>query len=472
MTASSILQAIREECEDLSILGRWFAEAVPSSFAIRQWNEKIEIAKKTTEKLILSNPVAAERKLDALTNELRLICLRSAHRIADPSYRSPPKSESIRSTSGRRMSFGYERELDPQELEERCKHYHSCPEGWTARHILFSSGQTALTSLLMGILSSQEFPGGRPITLTHTGGYFETTGLLSLLQAIRPLHIRSNKEVKYLDAAGDIDLIEPVFYDGISEIRSVGQPFLPARHAAQKTAFAPYLIFDTTLAGPLFAPADLLASLSNTGTKLVACVNSGLKLDQAGLELSNVGIVSLFSSERRLAEELGANLHRIRSLTGGGLSLDSMQALEVPWFLDKAYQQSYAGRIFANNAALARAFADTSGIFAPLSHPALMERAAHPWAVSPFCIFQLKAPSRANYHTLARWIETETEKRRLAFDCGGSFGFRGHRYEVILPEDEGTPPFLRVAMGARAGWSRDGIIALLKDLAERDLLRN
>jgi hypothetical protein len=469
MNASSVVQAIRAECEDLSVLGKWLAEAAPGSIAaIRHWHEKVEAAGAATAQSLLADPLAAERKLDELTNELRIICLKNAHRIADPSYRSPPQSETIRSASGRRMSFGYERELDPQELEERCKQYHPCPAGWGSAHVLFSSGQMALTSLLMAILSSPEYRRGTPIRLVHTGGYFETVELLSLMQAIGPLQVSWNQKADDLGATPDIELIEPVFYDGLGAIRSVDLHVMAAGNAEGQRSPAPHLIFDTTLVGPSFSPADFLVSPALAGAKLVVCVNSGLKLDQAGLELANVGIVSLYAPEERQSDGLSASLRRVRGLIGGGLGLDSMQALEVPWFLNKAYQHSYAARIFAHNAALAHACGEMPGIFRPLSHPALSET-ARPWAVSPFCIFQLKAPSRANYRALAHRIETESKTRRLAFDCGGSFGFRGHRYEVIIPEDEKTPPFLRVAMGARAGWSCDGIIALLTDLAADDL---
>ena len=48
---------------------------------------------------------------------------------------------------------------------------------------------------------------------------------------------------------------------------------------------------------------------------------------------------------------------------------------------------------------------------------------------------------------------------------GGSFGFRGHRYEAILPEAGEITPFLRVALGARKGWSRDGVVTLLEEIA-------
>ena len=42
---------------------------------------------------------------------------------------------------------------------------------------------------------------------------------------------------------------------------------------------------------------------------------------------------------------------------------------------------------------------------------------------------------------------------------------RGHRYEAILPQAGEITPFLRVALGARKGWSKDGIIALLCEIA-------
>lgn len=457
MSTSAHQQAIQQDHTDLLSLARWFGEQVPaSSPAIHQWTEQATAM--LTE--FPEHPAIAERHLDQLANQLRMICLRSAHRVADPPYRSPPQSQTIRSASGRRISFGYERELEPLELEERCKSYHPCPQGWNATHLLFSSGQTALTSLLLCLFSRKQFPGSEPIKFCHSGGYFETTALLSLLQDIRPLQLTRNKSTELIGGSHDIDLIEPVFYDGAGAIKTLNLD--PALSDANRQ-LGEYVIFDTTLVGSLFPLGKILSARREGRTKLVACVNSGLKLDQAGLELSNVGIVSLYSPSAGDLEDLAAALRRIRGLTGGGLGFDNMQALEAPWFLDRTYQQKYAQRIFRNNAALAQSFDDDTGLFQPLSHPAL-GKDPPPWAVSPFCIFQLRQPSKENYHWLDRRIAAETERRQLVFDRGGSFGFRGHRYEVIIPEDE-TPAFLRVAMGARAGWSCDGIIRLLQDIS-------
>ena len=65
---------------------------------------------------------------------------------------------------------------------------------------------------------------------------------------------------------------------------------------------------------------------------------------------------------------------------------------------------------------------------------------------------------------LADRLDREAEARGLLIERGGSFGFRGHRYEVIEPET-GEPPFLRVALGARDGHSCRGVIELMAEFA-------
>jgi len=53
----------------------------------------------------------------------------------------------------------------------------------------------------------------------------------------------------------------------------------------------------------------------------------------------------------------------------------------------------------------------------------------------------------------------------LALANGGSFVFRGNRYELIEPEPQAGQPFLRVAMGYRGGSDRDRIVDLFRELA-------
>jgi hypothetical protein len=108
---------------------------------------------------------------------------------------------------------------------------------------------------------------------------------------------------------------------------------------------------------------------------------------------------------------------------------------------------------------LAAALADSGKFFENVSHPVLdCARGG-----APFCVFGLRDKNLQAYYRLEGLVKEESQKRKIHFEQGGSFGFRGHRFEVVRPDN--TAPFLRVARGRRAGWSLEGIVALLRELS-------
>src|SRR5262249_17507741 len=121
--------------------------------------------------------------------------------------------------------------------------------------------------------------------------------------------------------------------------------------------------------------------------------------------------------------------------------------------------------VFANNALLARCLSEVDGLFSQIAHPALGGDGA-----APFCLIQLQDDAPESYRKLEAVLAREAKARNLRFDKGGSFGFRGHRYEAILPQAGEITPFLRVALGARGGWSLEGIVDLLCEIAQADSL--
>ncbi len=141
-----------------------------------------------------------------------------------------------------------------------------------------------------------------------------------------------------------------------------------------------------------------------------------------------------------------------------------MAVLEAPWFLDAAYWRRYCAAVFSSNAALATAMPPRSPRFSLISHPHRATPRQH-WAAAPFVTFHLARPSLDAYRALEAEIAARAAQRGLWFHKGGSFGFRGHRYEVVVPEAGQGAPFLRVAMGARGGEMRRGIIRLMRDIA-------
>ena len=202
----------------------------------------------------------------------------------------------------------------------------------------------------------------------HAGAYFETRELLALY----------GKRMEQLDPARKPGLViaEPVWCDGIA----FGQN-RPAEIAALcEKCDATMLIIDSTLAGLDDGLTDVLANLSRPIT--VFRIHSGLKLFQQGLELADIGIVSVYGSGA------GEQLRSIRTLHGTGLRFADVAALELSCFLDAPSTRRYEEAIFAHNAGLARAMSETSGPFAPVVHPSLSSSMGR----APFCIFTLADP--------------------------------------------------------------------------------
>lgn len=377
---------------------------------------------------------AQEQGLEACEMALRRHWLGVAHRPADATLKSPRAGQIAHVASGSGVRFGYERDIDASLLEQR-HDYLPVPAGWTADIVLFRSGQAALACLIH--FAAARWGKAGPLSVAHAGTYFETASLLASWP---------QRMIRQVDGSpiADIVIAEPVWCDGQFGCEK-RRP--RARHA---------LFLDITMSGPTH---DLAPYLDDC--PLVIAYSSGLKLDQAGLELANVGIVRVLSRDD--ATEPGTALRQLRGLTGAGLTLDELSALSAPWFMDRHYGGQYTAAVFANNRALAESIGADSAVFGAHCHPSL----ANPLADAPFCALTLNAPSPERYRALEATVARECARRGLLATKGGSFGFRGHRFELIEPEE--GPAFLRVAMGWRDGWSRQGLCELFAELARTDM---
>ncbi|MBI1211247.1 MAG: hypothetical protein GC190_07280 [Alphaproteobacteria bacterium] len=297
------------------------------------------------------------------------------------------------------------------------------------------------------------------------GGTFETQALFDLFSrdGLRWRHAKTLDANNLASVPASLLVIEPVFFDegvNVFDMKAFHDSWV--RMDPSEPAL---IVLDTTLAGPLFSIDEFLAPLAGARAPTVIQIRSGLQLDQAGFELADCAIVSVFSdaSSEFSARDVTNALRNIRAIIGAGLTLDEVAELEAPWFLDRTYFRRYSHAVFANNAALADALKARRGLlFERILHPryALSEA---PWAQAPFCTFHLHDGIVEHYRFVERVIAYEAERRGLMFDRGGGFGFRGHRYDAVV-NDRGSP-FLRVAMGARPGYSAVGVVHLMRDLA-------
>ncbi|WP_422001872.1 hypothetical protein [Reyranella sp.] len=424
-------EAIERDLEDLLDL----AERVRRATGISPLTENL----RTVIAGLGNDHLAQERRLEEAAFDLRRAWLTLAHRPADRSLKTPRQGDVAHVPAGPGIAFGYERDLDASVLEARGPGYAPTPAGWSGETVLFRSGQASLAAILQ--FAASRWGHRRALTVAHAGAYFETA---ALLQAWPSRLMRRAAE----DAADtDIVIAEPVSCDG---------GFGLCRRLPRARRL---LVLDLTLSGPAHDPTPYLPAVAEGG--IVIAYRSGLKLDQAGLELANVGIVRVAARARTgAAGEAADSLRTLRGLMGSGLTLDEVAALSAPWFMDRAYAVRYAGSVFAANRRLAAAIGAQSRVFAADSHPSLLDRPAN----APFCALRLREDGPASrYRRLEAILKRECARRGLLATPGGSFGFRGHRFEAIEPEL--GPPFLRLAMGWREGHSRSGLTELVAEMA-------
>jgi hypothetical protein len=445
----------RLECKELLRLGEALAAKVPTSNSLlTTWRAAVDALAQDD-----LPPWQMEAELDRMALALRRICLSLAHAASDRALRSPRDVDLTVAPDGTAIDFGYERSIEPQNLETRCESYAPAPKGWSANHVLFSSGQAAMNALLLALSPRGATPNNPP-RIRHLGGYFETEELIAMLAS----HGMARELQKNGADSADVLIIEPVYFDRAAQVHLVDIQAALRAHCATAEGCPSLVIVDATLAGPCFDLERMLPQemACSEPAPLLVRLSSGLKLDQGGLELANVGIVSLYRhAEQSFAIDPVEKLKKARVLTGAGLGFDAIGALEAPWFLDRDFAHGYAEAVFASNALLAARLSEIDGLFSQVSHPSLGAQGAR----APFVLLQLHEDEPENYRRLDAIIARAAKQRHIRFDKGGSFGFRGHRYEAILPEAGEITPFLRVALGARKGWSRDGIVELLCEIA-------
>ena len=195
-------------------------------------------------------------------------------------------------------------------------------------------------------------------------------------------------------------------------------------------------------------------------------LRSGAELDQAGLDLADVGIASIFRHKSKSeTQDFARCLRQARATVGAELNAADTGVLQAPWFLNGGYFRRYTGAVFDNNARLADDLGGGGHLFANVLHPQFA-RARCRWAQAPYTLLRLKDPSEENYKFLERVIAYESRRRGIFLERGPGFGHRGHRFQAVIPDKQRGAPFLRVAMGARSTPSLERTSRLLRELSK------
>lgn len=431
----------------------------------------------------IADDLATERQLEELAMDFRRQWIDLAHSVVAGEMRSPPLDRLPLLPVSPSVHHLYERILGPRAAQDKLKAVEPDVPGWKMEISLFDSGMAAITAAITVLRHKREKycrVDGHALELDMFGGYFETLILLELLNSsdLRCQTFRNLERVLDRFSRGETDVLflELIAYDWKQTV--IDPARLLEALAARPTDRPWVLMVDSTLLGPMFQLGPLLVACGARTPLLAMDIRSGLKLEQVGLEFSNVGIIKTLSPEgldtdRYMdAEQFHESLVSARKRLGGGLSLSQVAILDAPWIFHPEWTLRHTQAVLDNNRRLAFALSGVRGLFAHVNHPCLSPQCELTWAESPIVVMEFHAgdDGKANAQFLLAVIAREVRRRRLVFHLGASFGFRHHRCEMVEPYGYAHPDgkaatFLKVAMGSRSGPGLDATIELMQELA-------
>ncbi|WP_406274238.1 hypothetical protein OH779_38875 [Actinacidiphila glaucinigra] len=430
-----------------------------------QLTKVVDDARAVTVGALDQPPDLTEQELDRIAVALRRAILRRAHECADEHFRSPEHGVAKVLPSGARLHHSYERGATAEHLEERIARNAGNAAGWASEHVVFSSAMGAMSALLQCYRAMTQPTHDAPLRLGAWSSYFETDMLLELCRG-ETTGWESLDDLYGATASGRYQalLVEPVRYDWDASVMDIAAFVRAWRSAAPRPRT---LILDNTLASFTWPTERFLSALPDGLPHLVVEVRSGLKLDQQGLELANAGVVSVYSCHENAgtpsAGQFAAYLRTARALGGTAPSVDGLAAMDTAFVFDRGWTARHAGQVFLHNKALAEAVSGHGGLFSRIAHPSL--HGSPPLRHGPFVVCRLADDTIENHGLLLAVINEEVRRQRLLLTWGSSFGFRGHRYETILPRVSERRGLFKVAMGSRGGPSLRATLEMMCRLA-------
>lgn len=335
--------------------------------------------------------------------------------------------------SNKQADTNYDRALPLYKLEEKFKKTDLISEC-----ICFNSGMAALNAVITigkKILNSPLY--------TYIK-YFETQSLIK--QITSKSKNFDNKEA-YLNSFqnSNFHFVEiPISSNKLDDLKISEIKNKISKN--QKNIFI--LIIDSTLD---MQSNEQISTLLNTSTNIIVFkVRSGLKLDQFGLELANLGIVEIYSNLPNKHINFIAEVIRTYR-TVAGLSVDYNSYLRLMVInLSEEDRKKYKLKIKNNTNELWNLIRQKRNKYFSLEYKHNL----------PFIYIKPKSPN----FKLVNWIDDLLNKVR---DEGGylpygtSFGFRHTRLEII--NDGKNPLFIRLSPGVFLGKSNEVLLTYMEN---------
>lgn len=230
-----------------------------------------------------------------------------------PLYKSTLWNTEVKDMQNFTYSYSYETLLNdeskfPDKLGYNIKNMKS-------KTFLFSSGMSAISNILYCFSS---FVRGS-LNVQASIGYFETKYFFKILSSM-------GNDVNF-DIDSDINAntfyFEPIKYDSTLSVTDINSLIESINKSQSDIKF---VIMDSTMHNRTSILSKISERINNINNIILCDVRSGLKLDQEGLELSNIGICTIFISNKnlKLFEAVKNYIEQYKSLTGTNISFQSI----------------------------------------------------------------------------------------------------------------------------------------------------
>lgn len=402
--------------------------------------------------LILCSKKNLREEMDKLWWRFRSNLITNSQEVLLEQYRSPVQTKSnnqyMESKFGE--SYVYERSMSCSLIEKKYRDQIEVHKKWENEVVIFNSGMSCISNALSILVSSLPRSGPR-LKILVFAGYFETFELLNLYKhtlGIKICHTQEDLFEALINEDYDIVYIEPVTYSLDMKVLNLRNFIISLYKGIDKDKVR-CLIFDTTLINNFNFPINMIQEiLSDIPHILLYFVQSLLKLNQLGLELSNGG-TSIISCNKKYSENLNfdqliEHTMKARSYYGQTPATNQLRLLGNEFIGNKDLIREYTINIFKNNAYVASQI-NKLPIFKRVVHPSLFAGGEY-LNKSPFILIELKGGYK--YSDLTRILEEESQRHKINLCYGTSFGFQHSRFDVILYDIITQRKFLRLSIGA------------------------
>lgn len=330
---------------------------------------------------------------------------------------------------GETISFSYERNISHRVLERRFDL--SIDSDFYHKTIFFNSGISAIYNV---IISLKRILRKEKLNILTQSSYFETGMINSILMnSISTLD--SNTDVEF-----DVIFIESIDYNNLCYCSLI--ELIQSREISFSDNQITFIIVDTTLYKDKNEVENTFGKIFPTNVILIE-VESLIKFYQLGLELSNVGAVTIYShySICEIVDDLAVYLKKVRNISGSNLNLYEIALLSNELMLNHDLVDVYRTRIYKN----ARKFYDI------LSKEKSNFKFIYPEknkGESPFIIMKNESYTIDDYLLYCSLLKIIVEEEEVDVIMGSSFGFNHTRYELIITDRVKGEAFIKLSIGA------------------------